>query len=86
VSAIDGSGTDALLAAIEAKLARTGALFEVTVQAEDGKGMAWLHRHGEVLDKKTSATGRTRLKMRMDADAAGQARARFGRAMRSAKA
>lgn len=83
VSAIDGTGVPELLAAIEAKLGRTGHVYHVTVKPEDGTGMAWLHRHGEVIDSKTRRDGGMRLTLKFDADAAGQAKARFGSAMRS---
>jgi GTPase len=83
VSAIDGTGIPALLSAIELKLGRSASVYCVTVKAEDGKGMAWLHRHGEVLDRMAKRDGSMKLTLKLDANAAGQAKARFGAALRS---
>ncbi len=82
VSAIDGTGVDALLDIIEAKLAKTGAIYKVMVAATDGKQLAWLHRHGEILAKRAYADGRSSITVRLGPDAAGQAAARFGSAMK----
>jgi GTPase len=82
VSAIDGKGTAELLEMIERKLGQNSALFHVTVKAEDGKGMAWLHQHAEIVDKKVKRDGSTKFVLKLDVDAAGQAKARFGASMR----
>lgn len=83
VSAIDGTGIQELLAAIEAKIGRNASVYHVTIKPEDGTGMAWLHRHGEVIDRKAKRDGSTRLTLKLDADAAGQAKARFGPSIRA---
>ena len=49
VSATTGEGIDALVAAIDAKLAGDRDVVELTLPASDGAGIAWLYRHGEVL-------------------------------------
>jgi GTPase len=82
VSSLDGQGIDELLAKVEKRLAKKSVSFEITVEATDGKGLAWLHRHGEVLARKAYADGRTKLSVRLDADTAGQAHAKFGKAMK----
>jgi GTPase len=51
VSATTGEGVDALLLAIEQRLAATRITLELTIDASDGAGVSWLHRHCEVLDK-----------------------------------
>ncbi len=51
VSAQTGEGVDALLAAIEDRLAATRITLDLTVDASDGAGISWLHRNAEVLDK-----------------------------------
>jgi GTPase len=82
VSSLDGQGIDELLAKIEKRLATKSQLFEIMVDPTDGKGMAWLHQRGEVLDRKTYEDGRTKLSVRFDGDSAGQAMAKFGKAMK----
>jgi GTPase len=84
VSAIDGRGLDQLLDSVEAMLGETANLYAVNVKAEDGKGLAWLYEHAEVLDRKVGRTGNLSLKIRMNADRAGQAQRLFGRAMKKA--
>ncbi|CAM5393414.1 GTPase HflX OS=Afipia felis OX=1035 GN=hflX PE=3 SV=1 [Afipia felis] len=51
VSAETGEGIDALLAAIEERLAATRITLDLRVDATDGAGISWLHRNAEVLDK-----------------------------------
>ena len=51
VSAITGEGIDALGAAIEARLAAGRVLIELVLDAADGAGVSWLHRHTEVIHK-----------------------------------
>lgn len=82
VSAINGEGFDELLAHVEDKLAKSGQIYRITVGAADGQQLAWLHRHGEVLDKRNHADGRTSLTVRLGPDAAGMAATRFGRALK----
>ena len=83
VSSLDGQGIDELLAKVEKRLAKKSLIFEITVDAADGKGMAWLHQRGEVLNRKTNVDGHTKLSVRLDADTAGQAQAKFGKAMKA---
>jgi GTP-binding protein HflX len=82
VSAIDGTGIDELLAMIEERLGAESETFEVTVQPGDGKGLAWLHERGEVLSSRTDPQGRTKVRVRLERDRAGQARAKFGGALK----
>jgi GTP-binding protein HflX len=86
VSAIDGDGIDKLLETIEAKLAKSGQVYTITVNAADGKQLAWLHRHGEILDKKSLTDGRTKMTVRLSADDAGIAQSRWGATMKPLKA
>lgn len=82
VSALDGHGLDELLARVEAMIGETADVYSVTLEPSDGKGLAWLHRRGEVIERKPLKDGRLRLEVRLDADRAGQATALFGRALR----
>ena len=65
VSAVSGEGVDALLLAIEQRLAATRITLELTVDAADGAGVSWLHRHAEVLEKHL-IDGRFRMTVRVD--------------------
>lgn len=85
VSAVDGTGLEDLLVRIEEKLATGSNLYRVTLDPENGKGLAWLHERGEVIAKKTGRTGKISVDVRFDEDRAGQAAAQFGKAMKKAK-
>src|SRR3954465_12911960 len=58
VSAAAGEGVDELLKAIERRIARGRPTFAVTVDPADGRGLSWLHREAEVLDRRTDDAGR----------------------------
>ncbi|WP_374304569.1 GTPase HflX [Ferrovibrio sp.] len=49
ISALEGTGCDALLQRIDAMLGDDRVELAVTLDAGDGAALAWLHRHGEVL-------------------------------------
>ncbi|MBV9531011.1 MAG: GTPase HflX, partial [Bradyrhizobium sp.] len=51
VSAETGEGIDALLSAIEGRLAAARVTLDLSVDASDGAGISWLHRNSEVLNK-----------------------------------
>jgi GTPase len=85
VSSLTGQGIDDLLDRVEKRLAKSSMMFEITIEPSDGKNMAWLHQRGEVLDRKIFEDGRTKLTVRLDADTAGQAEAKFGKAMKAKK-
>lgn len=65
VSAETGEGVEALLAAIEQRLAITRVTLELTIDASDGAGISWLHRNAEVLDKHLEE-GRFSMTVRVD--------------------
>ena len=62
-SALTGAGMDKLIAAIDAKLGTARRIVEVRVPYADGATLAWLYRHGEVIER---------------ADDGGEARLRVG--------
>ena len=51
VSAETGVGVDALLLAIEERLAAKRITLDLSIDASDGAGISWLHRNAEVLIK-----------------------------------
>jgi GTPase len=73
VSALTGEGLDALRAALDERLSAGMVTAQVTVPQADGARLAWLYRHGEVLER-VEEEGTVRLTVRLSpAD-----RARFG--------
>jgi GTP-binding protein HflX len=78
VSAITGEGIDALGTTVEARLAAGRALIELDLDAADGAGVSWLHRHTEVISKTVNLeTGRTAMTVRTAPDQANAVRERF---------
>jgi GTPase len=65
VSAETGEGIEALLAAIEDRLAARRMTLDLSIDASDGAGISWLHRNSEVLDKKLN-DGRFDMTVRVD--------------------
>ena len=65
VSATSGEGIDALLAAIEDRLASTRTTLDLSIDAADGAGISWLHRNAEVLNKQLH-DGRFEMTVRVD--------------------
>nr|WP_249732051.1 GTPase HflX [Roseococcus sp. SDR] len=51
VSALTGDGLDVLREALDARLAETMVTERFDVPSEDGSRLAWLYRHGEVLER-----------------------------------
>jgi GTP-binding protein HflX len=65
VSAATGEGVEALLAAIEDRLAAACVTLDLSIDAADGAGISWLHRNSEVLNKELSE-GRFAMTVRVD--------------------
>jgi len=81
LSALTGEGIDALGAVIEARLAAGRVLIELTLDAADGAGASWLHRHTEVIHRAVDEkTGRVAMTVRADPDKARAVRERFAHA------
>ena len=86
VSAVSGEGIDALNAAIEARLAAGRVVIELSLDAADGAGVSWLHRHTEVIRKTIDQeTGRVAMTVRTDAGRAQEVRERFAASHRHAR-
>jgi GTP-binding protein HflX len=70
----------ALSAAIEARLAAGRILIELVLDAADGAGVSWLHRHTEVIRKAADEeTGRMTMTVRVEPEKAKAVRAKFVR-------
>ena len=65
VSAVSGEGIEALLAAIETRLAATRTTLDLSIDASDGAGISWLHRNAEILNKQLH-DGRFDMTVRVD--------------------
>ncbi len=79
VSAVSGEGCDALLAAI-ARLVDNAPPVSVKLTAADGAAMAWLYRHGRVMDRVDDEDGSVRIAVRLGAQALGQFEQQFPKA------
>jgi GTP-binding protein HflX len=66
VSALTGEGIAALQARIEALVTAEMAQVKVAVPADDGEGLAWLYRQGDVLDRRARKDGTTVVTVRAD--------------------
>jgi len=78
VSAVTGEGLDALIAAIEARLAAGRVLLELCLDGADGAGLSWLYRHTEVIHKAIDEkSGRIAMTVRAAPERADTVRERF---------
>ncbi len=66
VSAITGDGLATLMAVIDARVAAGMALMEYDIPPEAGARLAWLYRHGEVVDR-TDTDSNVHVTVRMQA-------------------
>ena len=71
VSAVSGEGCERLLQFL-AELVDQGAPVEARLQPQEGEALAWLYRHGRVLNRSDDEAGVVRLDVRLDAQALGQ--------------
>ena len=77
VSAITGEGIDALLAAIEERLAHGRQNFRVTLSASDGEGLAWLYENVEVMERESLDDGAQLLVIRVSPERMERLQRRF---------
>ncbi len=77
VSAVTGEGIDALLAAIETRLAEGRETMEIDLDPADGQGLHWLYEHAEVLERRDAEDGGVHLTIRVAPEAAERVRRRF---------
>ena len=77
VSALSGEGIDRLAAEIEARLAARRVTLDLVLDAADGAGVSWLHRHTEVMTKALRDDGALAITVRADPANAEKVRAKF---------
>ncbi len=79
VSAVTGAGIDGLLATIERRLLARHEPVEVELPVEAGAELAWLHAHGEVLERQDGEAG-IRLRLLLSAEDRARLAERIGAA------
>ncbi|MEL6978714.1 MAG: GTPase HflX [Pseudomonadota bacterium] len=77
LSAVSGEGVGALLEAIESRLSAEAEEGEISLAADQGAALAWLHEQGCVLDRRDE-DGAITLKLRMTPLERGRFQKRFG--------
>ncbi len=82
VSAETGEGCEALLQFL-AELVDQGALIEAHLGAEDGEALAWLYRHGRVVERHEDEEGGVQLAVRLESGALGRFERLFPRTLLS---
>ena len=65
VSALTGEGLDALREALDARVSAGLETVEYSIAAADGARLAWLYRHGEVIDRREQESGDLRVTVRL---------------------
>jgi GTP-binding protein HflX len=65
ISAATGEGCDRLVERLAA-LVDEGPLLTVSLEASDGEGLAWLYRHGRVVDRRDGEHGEVVVRTRLD--------------------
>jgi GTP-binding protein HflX len=77
VSALSGEGMDRLATEIEARLAARRVTLDLVIDAADGAGVSWLHRHTEVMTKVLRDDGALAITVRVDPANAEKVRVKF---------
>jgi GTP-binding protein HflX len=77
ISAVTEEGLSELLDRIEARLAEKRTQLALTVDAGDGKGLAWLYKNAEVLERRDQSDGSVFLDVRVAPERAEQVLRRF---------
>jgi GTP-binding protein HflX len=77
VSAQSGEGLERLAAEVERRLAARRVTLDFVLDAADGAGLSWLHRHTEVMTRALREDGALAVTVRADPANAQKARARF---------
>ncbi|MFG1432271.1 GTPase HflX [Xanthobacter sp. V2C-8] len=78
VSALTGEGSADLLDVVERRITAGRSTLAVTLAAEDGEGMGWLYRHGEVLERTLEPDGAMQVTIRVAPEKAVLVKRRFG--------
>jgi GTP-binding protein HflX len=77
VSARTGEGMDALMAVVEEQLGKNRQTLDLDVSLADGAMIAWLYRHGEIVERRDDETV-AHIRIRLDPADQERFRHRFG--------
>ena len=66
VSALDGTGLDDLVHAIDARLGSSDEVLLLDLPASEGRLLSWLHDNSEVMEQRSDEEGAIALKVRID--------------------
>ena len=78
VSALTGEGIEALLDQAEQMISEASDVIALTIPPSEGRAIAWLHQHGEVLEERTDTdTGSVIGRFRLSPSFAGRFRSMF---------
>ncbi len=77
VSALTGKGIKDLLDEIERRLAEGRETLDITLDAGDGAGLAWLYENAEILSRRNGRTGKVSLKIRAGKTEMGRIQRKF---------
>lgn len=72
VSARTGEGVEALIETIDAAISEGAAVYAALAPPTEGRALAWLHEHGDVLEETADEAGNVRVQVRLSAMAAGR--------------
>ena len=78
LSALTGEGVDALLELVEQRLAAQRDVYVVQIAPENGAGLSWVYRAGEVFGRDVLPDGATLLTVRLPESRLSEGEARFG--------
>ena len=78
VSALTGEGVDRLLARLDQKLGSARRVLDVEIESGDGATLAWLYRHGEVIERRDDDAGIAHLRVGLDPADVGRLEKRLG--------
>jgi GTP-binding protein HflX len=65
ISAVTGEGVDSLQALISATLQRSARVYDYVLGPGEGARIAWLHKHGDVIERRDDEEGRVHLRVRL---------------------
>lgn len=73
ISAVTGEGVDKLQTLVSALLQRSARVYDYVLGPHEGARVAWLHEHGEVVERRDDEEGQVHLRVRLG----DETRARF---------
>ena len=77
VSALTGEGVGELLSLIDSLVVDKGVPVRITLQADEGEALAWLHEHGQVRKRDANEDGSTALEVNLPEAELGRLEKRF---------